>query len=120
MAICRNIEARTFFGDINYFGLVTNVSDHHICIKTKICLPLNSKIQLFIPSHKKILNISGEVGDYSRTDSCFNTLRVRVLNPTREYFEYIRTFTPPLYASSRNFISNFIAQLFTNHNQQLS
>jgi hypothetical protein len=117
MTIRRHIEARTFWGHINSFGFITDVSDKHICIKTNICLPLNSKIQLFIPSNKETLNVSGEVGDYSRTESRYNTLRVKVLNPPREYFAYIGTFSHPLSLSSNNFMSKFTSLLFTNNNQ---
>lgn len=120
MTICRHIEARTFFGTIKSFGIVTSASDHHICIKTRICLPLKSRIQLFIPSDKKTLNVSGEVGNYSRTDRLYNTMRVNVLNPTREYFIYKETFSPQHSSSSKNFISKSIARLFTNRNQGFS
>jgi hypothetical protein len=60
-----------------------------MCINTKYCIPLNSRIELFIPFRKKILTILASVSRYKNINSLYDTMYAEVLNPTQEYLEFV-------------------------------
>ena len=89
-----NVGARNFFGNFLSFGTVTYLSKNCICLNTKMCLPLNSTIQLHFPSKENILHVPAKVSNYSSAHDFHDITRVEVLNPSREYFEFVENVTP--------------------------
>jgi hypothetical protein len=89
-----NVGARNFFGFFSSFGTVKNLSGNCICIDSKMCLPLNSTIQLHIPSKENTLNVSVRVEKYINAAGFHDTLTGKVLNPSKEYLEFVENFSP--------------------------
>jgi hypothetical protein len=82
--------------DVEYFwskkitiGNIENISKCCMCINTKYCLPLDSKIELFIPFKRKVLSMLARMSRYKHIDSLNDTMSVEVLNPSTAYLDFV-------------------------------
>jgi hypothetical protein len=89
-----SIGARYFFGNFAMFGSVINISENCICISTKMCVPLNSIIQIIISSKKEIFNIPVKVDKYFKKDNRYDIMKVNLLNVSKEYVELLKNVSP--------------------------
>jgi hypothetical protein len=96
-----SIDARYFFGRILAFGAVKNLSESCMCINTKFCVPLNSVMQIIIPSKKENFSVPVKVSKYSKKDGRYDTMNVNVLNASNEYVELIKNISrAPVFQAS--------------------
>lgn len=87
--ISSKVDVRYFWGNMLALGNATSISKSCICINTKFCFPLNSRIELLIAFKKEVLEILARVSTYKHTDSLYDTMRVKVLNPSQEYSDFV-------------------------------
>ena len=87
-------DVKYFFGNTLCRGNVTELSENCICIDTKMCLPLNAKVELIIPSKAEVLNVHGKVRRVllQMTDEISDSMSVEVLNPSSKYFNLVNSF----------------------------
>ncbi len=90
--ISAKVNVRYFWANKLALGNVTDISRNCMCISTKFCIPLNSKVELLIPLKKSILTILARVCSYKHSDSLHDTMYVEVLNSSPEYLEFANSF----------------------------
>ncbi len=73
-------------------GTVTNISRSGMCIKSNERLPINSDSEIFIPLMQDILDINIKVVRFITTDGIYYGMGVEVLNPSKNYFDFIDNF----------------------------
>jgi hypothetical protein len=86
------INARYFFGNTLALGNITSITDYCICISTPYSIPLNSIIKLFVPYKTNVLDILVSVSRYLNRDSLHDVMCVDVLNPSKEYTDFVGSF----------------------------
>lgn len=92
-SISSKVDVRYFWGNMLAVGNATSISKSCVCINTKFCFPLNSRIELLIPFKRRVLEILAKVSTYKHTDSLYDTMRVEVLNSSQEYSDFVRSFS---------------------------
>lgn len=78
---------------LNY-GIVTNVSERGMCIKSGVCLPSNSSALILIPLKDEHLAIDAEVRWVKKTDEFYDSMGVELSEPPDRYLqivEYIKS-----------------------------
>jgi hypothetical protein len=86
------LDAKYFFGNSLTLGNITDISKSCMCISSEYHLPLNSKVELFIPFEKKVLSVSICV-DKNESINRADIMSVYILNPSREYLELVHCFS---------------------------
>jgi hypothetical protein len=83
--ISSKVNVRYFWGNTFALGNVTGISKNCICIKSKYCFPLNSNIELLLPTKGKVIDILATVSRYKQVNFLNDTMCVEVLNPSQTY-----------------------------------
>ncbi len=78
------------------YGIVTNLSEKGMCIKSGICFPLDSKIKLQIPLKKGHLNIPVRVMRIDKTDDFYDTMGVELIKTTKKYLNIVQSISMTL------------------------
>ena len=94
--ISLKVDARFFWAKMLALGDVTGISKNCICINTRFCFPLDSLIELFLPFKRKVLDLSVRVDKFRRKNSIHETMCVEVLNPSKEYLDFVYDFSPKM------------------------
>ena len=94
--ISLKVDARFFWAKMLALGDVTGISKNCICINTWFCFPLDSLIELFLPFKRKVLDLSVRVDKFRRKNSIHETMCVEVLNPSKEYLDFVYDFSPKM------------------------
>jgi hypothetical protein len=83
-----------FCGNALCKGTVTEFSEHCMCINTDMCLPLNAKIELIIPSREEALSVHAQVRRVllQMTDEISDSMSVEILNPSNKYLNLVDRF----------------------------
>ncbi len=89
--IPERLDVKFFVGNSLCSGIATNLSERGMCINTDMYVPCGANIKLLVVSKEKILNVMVTVKRLKllMTDSFCNTMGVAVLNPHREYLEFV-------------------------------
>jgi hypothetical protein len=87
--ISTTVDVRYFWGKLFALGNVSDISKSCMCINTKYCLPLNSSIELLLQFNNRILTIPVKINGYSHTNTLQDSMSVDVLNPSKEYLEFM-------------------------------
>ena len=82
------VDASYFWGSSLTLGRVTNISKNCMCINTKYSIPLKSKINLFLPTKRKVLDIPVRINSYTDLNSHHDIMMVEIINPSYDYLEY--------------------------------
>jgi hypothetical protein len=85
-----NVSARFFVGNVVYTGMVTDLSEKGMCVKTQMCLPCNSKFELLIPFKEEILKVPVIVKRVVKTSDLYDTMGVELQNPSKKYLELVK------------------------------
>jgi len=96
--ISLKVDARFFWANMIALGDVTGISKNCICINTRFCFPLDSLIKLFLPFKRKVVDLSVRVDRLKRKNSLHETMCVKVLNPSKEYLDFVYDFSPTMKA----------------------
>lgn len=85
-----NIAVR-FYCDYNeYIGNVTDLSRNGMFISTEgMCFPFSSEFKIAFPIKIGVLNIPVKVRRITKTKDCYDGIGVEILNPHKNYLEYI-------------------------------
>jgi hypothetical protein len=89
-----NLNARYFFGNLLSLGDVLNITEDCMCINTRMVLPINSVIELLIPSKKDIMSVPVRVCKFDGLESSYSTMSVEILKPSEQYLEFVGSCSP--------------------------
>jgi hypothetical protein len=88
------IDARFFCGNMYYSGTVSNLSTEGMHIKTERCFFLGSGLVIIIRNGKELLQVNTKVKRLTRTNGCYDGMDVKVLNPSKNYLDYVNSLSP--------------------------
>ncbi len=86
-----NLGIRFLCDDSLYSGIVTNLSEKGMCINAVMCLSFNPNAKIKITLKDEDLTVTVRVKRVLMTDSFYDTLGIEVLNPTKEYLEFVNS-----------------------------
>jgi hypothetical protein len=78
------------------YGIVTNISEKGMCIKSGVCLPSDSQIKLEIPLKDSQLEIFAKVIRVEKTSDFYDTMGVELIKPTKKYLKIVNSFKTTL------------------------
>lgn len=87
--ISTNIDARFFYGNIFYSGVVSDISEGGMFINTKHCLNNDSMFVVIIRDNNDLLKVIAKVKRTSRQSETCNGMRVELMSPSMSYKDYI-------------------------------
>jgi hypothetical protein len=71
------------------YGIVTNVSERGMCIKSGVCLPRNSSAELLIPLKDEHLAVDVEVKWVKETDEFYDSMGVELSEPPERFIQIL-------------------------------
>jgi c-di-GMP-binding flagellar brake protein YcgR len=85
-----SITVKFYCDNMDYSGTVTNLSENgmFICIRD-ICFPFDSKFEVVIHLHDKVLNIPVKVSRITKTIDAYDGIGVELLYPPKNYLEFV-------------------------------
>lgn len=92
--ICSKVKVRYFWGNTFDLGNVTGISKNCMCIKSNYCFPLNSNIELLLPTKRKVIDVLATVRRYKQVKFLNDTMCVEVLNPSLTYIGFVESLHP--------------------------
>lgn len=92
--ISSSIDVRYFWGKLIAFGHVTGISKKCMCMKAQYCFPVNSNIELLLPTKHEIITIAATVRRYRQINFRNDIMCVEVLQPSRKFSDYIDSLSP--------------------------
>ena len=72
-------------------GIVTNISKNGMCINSKLYIPNEFKLEVFIPWREKLLKVPVKIGWLIKTDETYK-IGVELLNSPNNYLEIVNIF----------------------------
>ena len=95
-----NIEARLFYGNLIYTGMVTNLSKNGMFVSTRVKFPVKSEFMMVVFLDNRTIKIPVKVRRrvkkendyYSKTD---NGIGVELLEPPQDFLDYVVTRKSP-------------------------
>ena len=86
------IGIRLAIGNMFYTGLITNLSEYGMFIRTKVCPSPESVFIIIIPHDNKMLNVVAQLKRVTKTGDFCEGIGIEIISPAMEYIEYIRSF----------------------------
>jgi hypothetical protein len=86
-----NLYSRFLFGNLSYPGIVKNLSENGMYIKTSKCLPLNVKLELFIPLIEEVIKIPVEVSRIIGDGDMYNGIGIELLEQPQHYLDLVKS-----------------------------
>lgn len=87
--VAANIDARFFFGNIFYSGMVLNISEKGMFINTKKCLPFDSMFVIIIREDNTLLKVIAKVKRSSLGGGSCDGMGVELLSPSADYMKFV-------------------------------
>ena len=84
-----NLEVKFFCSDMFYSGIVTDLSEHGMFIRTGLCLPFESKFEIFFHLKEEIIKVPVTVKRIQKTEGFYDGMGVNLLKHTKRYLEYL-------------------------------
>ena len=89
-----NLQARLFYGNMIYSGMVTNISQSGMFVNTQIDFPVNSQFVMVVLLNERTLKVPVKVkrtagrddNNYSRPDS---GIGIELLDIPQNYLDYV-------------------------------
>jgi hypothetical protein len=75
--------------DTIHYGIVTNVSERGMCIKSGACLPCDSPVLLLIPLKDEHLAVDAAVKWVKKTDEFYDCMGVEMSEPPERYLQIV-------------------------------
>jgi len=86
-----NVSMRFFVGNAVYTGTITDLSEKGMYVKTRMCLPCNSRLELLIPFKEEVLKIPLIVRRVVKASDLCDAMGVELPNPPRKYLELVES-----------------------------
>jgi hypothetical protein len=86
------VEAIFLEGNMVYSGTVLNLSERNMSISTRRCFPSGSMFESIIRVEEGLLKVHAQVKRETKINSYNDGMGVEVLNPTKEYLEFVNRF----------------------------
>ena len=106
-----NLPVNFFYDNALYTGKATNLSDSGMYIGSDMCLPFQSRFDVFFSSSSKLnllfplqyedAEVQVKVKRLTKTDGCYNGMGVEFLNHSDEFFVVVREFDAGVSIDSR-------------------
>jgi len=87
--ISADLQANFFCGNTMYSGTVTNLSENGMFVKTRMCFPFDSNLELLIPLKEEVLKVPIKVSRIEKTEDFYDGMGVEVLSPCQNYSEFV-------------------------------
>lgn len=87
--ISANIDARFFYGNIFYSGVVINLSERGMFLATKRCLPNDSMFVVIIRENQDLLKVIAKVRRVSVEQNSCHGMGIELLSPSDGYLNFI-------------------------------
>ncbi len=88
-----NVQADFFYGDTMYTGKVKNISKKGMYIKTDMCPPSDSKIEILLPFMEEVLKVRVKVLRLEKTGETYNGMGVKVMDSSNGYVDFFNIST---------------------------
>jgi hypothetical protein len=75
--------------DTIHYGIVKNVSERGMCIKSGVCLPCDSPALLLIPLKDEHLAVDATVKWVKNTDEFYDCMGVEMSEPPERYLQIV-------------------------------
>ena len=86
-----NLYANLFYNGISHDGIITNISKKGMCINSKLYIPDEFKLKVFIPWREKLIKIHVKIDWLRETDDTYK-IGVELLNSPDNYLEIFNIF----------------------------
>ncbi|MBI5663837.1 MAG: PilZ domain-containing protein [Nitrospirae bacterium] len=91
-----NLQARLFFGNMIYSGMVTNLSKKGMFVSTNVRFPVNTEFMLVVLLNNRTLKLPIKVRRSVKRESAYNSrtdcgIGVELLDAPQNYLDYIGT-----------------------------
>jgi len=86
-----NLKADFFWSDKVNSGYILDLSENGFLVKTDLCPAIKAKFDININLQDDILKIPVKVRRIVKNDNNYEAIGVEILNPPREYLEYVET-----------------------------
>jgi desulfoferrodoxin-like iron-binding protein len=87
-----DVHVNFSFSDVNYTGVVKNLSENGMCISSEKCLPHKSKFAILFPHNEEVLKLPAMVKRSFKKSSLYEAMGVELLNPPIKYLEFVHRF----------------------------
>ena len=91
-----HIKARFLCDDSLYSGTVTNISEKSMCINTSMPTLINRTHEMLITLKEEEIDIPVKIKRIIMEDSISDRMDVEVINPSREYLDFVGSCRPSL------------------------
>jgi c-di-GMP-binding flagellar brake protein YcgR len=99
-----DVKVRFFCGNEFCSGIITNISEGGMFIRTKISFPFELKFKVIIYLKERLLTVPIKLNRLLRNNKSCDTMAVEVLNPQKDYLEFVERLRS---ISKFKIISNF-------------
>ncbi len=89
--IAANVQTNFFYGDTMYAGTVVNISKKGMYIKTKMCPPSDSKLEMLLPFMDEVIKVPVKVCRSVKTGDSYEGMGVKVINSSQDYTEFFNS-----------------------------
>lgn len=86
-----NVQANFFYGDTMYAGRVINISRKGMYIKTGMCPPSDSKLEMLLPFMEEVLKVPVKVRRLEKTGDTYKGMGIEVLNSSDGYVDFFNS-----------------------------
>lgn len=87
-----DVQANFFCGNTIFSGTVMNLSENGMFIQTRMCFPLDSRLEILIPLKEEVLKVPIKVTRLAKTDEFYDGMGVEVLSSFQKYLEFVNCF----------------------------
>ncbi len=88
-----NVQADFFYGDTMYAGKVKNISKKGMYIKTEMCPPSDSKLEILLPFMEEVLKVRVKVRRLEKTGETYKGMGVEVMDSSNGYVDFFNVST---------------------------
>ncbi len=89
-----HLEAKFYCGTKVIFGVIRNISENGLFIKTKVDFPVNINFDLLIPYDNELMTLPVRISWLARSDGECRGLGVEVIDPPQYYLDYVNNLRP--------------------------
>ena len=99
-----NVPVSFFYDNALYTGKATNLSNNGMYIESDMCLPFQSRFEIFFSTNSKVnllfplkyedIEVPVKVKRLIKTDGCYNGMGVELLNDSEEYLDLMKNLSP--------------------------
>ncbi|MEN8264979.1 MAG: PilZ domain-containing protein [Nitrospirota bacterium] len=97
-----DVPVSFFYDNALYIGNATNLSNNGMYIESEMCLPFQSKFEIYFSSNSKVnlliplkyedIEVPVKVKRLIKTDGCYNGMGVELLNQSQDYLDFVESF----------------------------